>query len=85
MAFGMGLGVSDLWLLGAPFQLSFKTPSFATNISACFISCTLFTTCFGPDQWPSSGDTEYSKDNYYIISTDPLRKYYVERQKLWLR
>jgi hypothetical protein len=38
------------------YQLSSKTPSFATSISACFISCTLFTTCFGPDQRPSSCD-----------------------------
>jgi hypothetical protein len=38
------------------YQLNIKTPTFATNISACFYFMTFFTTCFGPDQWPSSGD-----------------------------
>jgi hypothetical protein len=38
------------------YQLNIKTPTFATNISACFYFMTFFTTCFGPYQWPSSGD-----------------------------
>jgi hypothetical protein len=40
----------------ALYQLNIKTPTFATNISASFYIMTFFTTCFGPDQWPSSGD-----------------------------
>jgi hypothetical protein len=37
-------------------QLKIETPTFATNISACFYFTSFFPTCFGPDQWPSSGD-----------------------------
>jgi hypothetical protein len=44
--------------------------------------CTLYTTCFGSDQWPSSGDLQHK---IYLkavtnISTDPLSQIY-ERGK----
>jgi hypothetical protein len=40
--------------------------------------CTLYTTCFGPDQGPSSGDLQHK---IYLkavtnISTDPLNQIY---------
>jgi hypothetical protein len=40
--------------------------------------CTLYTTCFGPDHWPSSGDL---KHKIYLkavtnISMDPLSQIY---------
>jgi hypothetical protein len=40
--------------------------------------CTLYTTCFGPDQWPSSSDLQHK---IYLkaatnISTDPLSQIY---------
>jgi hypothetical protein len=40
--------------------------------------CTLYTACFGPDQWPSSGDLQHK---YHLkavtnVSTDPLSQIY---------
>jgi hypothetical protein len=44
----------------------------------CVLLCTLYTTCFGPDQWPSSG---YLQHKIYLkavtnISMDPLSQIY---------
>jgi hypothetical protein len=47
--------VSRLTQLHEVIKLNIKTPT-ATNISACFYFMIFFTTCFGPDQWPSSDD-----------------------------
>jgi hypothetical protein len=40
--------------------------------------CTLYTTCFGPDQWPSSGDLQRKIHLKAVtnISTDPLSQIY---------
>jgi hypothetical protein len=40
--------------------------------------CTLYTTCFGPDRWPSSGDLQHKIYLKTItnISTDPLSQIY---------
>jgi hypothetical protein len=51
----------------------------------CVLLCTLYTTCFGPDQWPSSGDLQYK---IYLkavsnISTDPLSQIYKKAKALF--
>jgi hypothetical protein len=40
--------------------------------------CTLYTTCFGPEQWPSSGNLQHQIHLKAVtnISTDPLSRIY---------
>jgi hypothetical protein len=47
-------------------------------MSVCVLLCTLYTTCFGPDQWPSSSDLKHKIQSNVVtnISTDPLSQIY---------
>jgi hypothetical protein len=69
--------IIGICILSLMYQLNIRTPPYATNVSACLL-CTLYTTCFGPHQWPSSGYLQYK---IYLkavtnISTDTLSQIY---------